>query len=105
DIESHELQPIDSPYTDIQYVRCAPGRVVFRGGSSSLPASIVHLELSSMKFDVLRRAMNIELDDGYLSKPEAIEFRTTNGLTAHALFYRPANRDYRAPGDERPPLL
>src|SRR6185295_1245570 len=33
------------------------------------------------------------------------EFPTENGRTAHALFYRPQNREYAAPPDERPPLL
>ena len=41
----------------------------------------------------------------YLSAPEAIEFPTENGLTAHALYYAPKNRDYTAPQGELPPLL
>ncbi len=37
--------------------------------------------------------------------PEAIEYPTENGLTAHALFYPPANRDFTAPAGELPPLI
>jgi dipeptidyl aminopeptidase/acylaminoacyl peptidase len=44
-------------------------------------------------------------DPGYLSIPQAIEFPTTGGRTAHGLFYAPQNRDYQAPAGERPPLL
>jgi dipeptidyl aminopeptidase/acylaminoacyl peptidase len=37
--------------------------------------------------------------------PEAIEFPTDNGLTAHALFYPPTNAEFVAPAGEKPPLL
>jgi dipeptidyl aminopeptidase/acylaminoacyl peptidase len=47
----------------------------------------------------------VEVDEGYLSIPRAIEFPTENGLTAHAFFYPPKNRDYEAPPGERPPLI
>lgn len=105
DTRSGELKDIESPYTDIQYLRASPEAVVFRGGSPSTPSSIVRLELKSMQFEVLRRAMNVELDNGYISKPEAVEFPTEEGLTAHGLFYRPCNRDYKGSASERPPLL
>jgi len=105
DTTSLELKPIKCPYTDIQYLRASAGKAVFRGGSPSTPASIVKLDLSTMEFETLRRAMNIQIDEGYLSLPEAVEFPTTNGLTAHGFFYRPRNRDFQSATDERPPLL
>jgi dipeptidyl aminopeptidase/acylaminoacyl peptidase len=45
------------------------------------------------------------VDDRWFPPPESISFPTAGGQTAHALFYRPANPDVIAPGDERPPLL
>jgi dipeptidyl aminopeptidase/acylaminoacyl peptidase len=53
----------------------------------------------------LRRSSTLVVDDGYLSIPQEIEFPTENGLTAHAVFYAPCNREYQAPSGERPPLL
>src|SRR5262245_46145479 len=44
-------------------------------------------------------------DPDYTSKPEPFEFPTTGGLTAHAFYYPPVNRDFRGPGGEAPPLL
>ena len=42
----------------------------------------------------------------YLSAPRAIEFPTEGGLTAHAFFYPPANKDFTGPPDDaRPPLI
>ena len=100
-----ELTRVESPYSDIQYLRASSQQVVFRGGSPSEPASIVRLDLASMKFEVLRCAMNIVIDKDYISEAEAIEFPTAGGLTAHGFFYPPRNREYRAPEAERPPLL
>jgi dipeptidyl aminopeptidase/acylaminoacyl peptidase len=37
--------------------------------------------------------------------PEAIEFPTDGGLTAHAFFYPPTNDAFAGPADERPPLI
>jgi dipeptidyl aminopeptidase/acylaminoacyl peptidase len=37
--------------------------------------------------------------------PRSIEFPTEHGLTAHALFYPPANPGFTAPEGELPPLL
>jgi len=45
------------------------------------------------------------VDAEYVSIPKAIEFPTENGLTAHAFFYAPRNRDYTGSSEERPPLL
>jgi len=53
----------------------------------------------------LRRSSTAMVDAEYLSIPKAIEFPTENGLTAHAFFYAPRNRDYTGPSEEQPPLL
>ena len=54
---------------------------------------------------VLRKSSPIEVDPAYTSVPQAIEFPTTGGLTAHAYYYPPANRDFRGPANEKPPLI
>jgi dipeptidyl aminopeptidase/acylaminoacyl peptidase len=65
----------------------------------------VRLDLNTGKFETLRRSSSAEVDEGYLSVPEAIEFPAKDGATAHGFFYAPKNQDYDAPLDERPPLL
>jgi dipeptidyl aminopeptidase/acylaminoacyl peptidase len=92
-------------YTDISYLHAKSGEAVFRASSPTEPPSIARLDLSTKKFEVLRRSNNLEIDPGYISAPQAIEFPTQGGLTAHGFFYSPKNRDYRAPDGERPPLL
>jgi dipeptidyl aminopeptidase/acylaminoacyl peptidase len=53
----------------------------------------------------LRRSGETNLDEGYLSAAQAVEFPTEGGLTAHAFYYAPRNKDFEAPEGERPPLL
>ncbi len=104
--ESGALESLECPYTDISQVRASPGRVVFRGGSPSEPASIVELDLETQRYCVLRRSFEFDRDlRRYFSAPEAIEFPTERNLSAHAFYYRPHNPDFTAPGAERPPLM
>lgn len=105
DTARHELEPIDTAYSSISGIRVSKGRVVFSGGSPTEHVAIVQLDLTSRKVEVLRRSSDIEVDPGYVSEAQAIEFPTENGQTAHAFFYPPNNRDYAAPEGERPPLL
>ncbi len=98
------LETIETPYTSIKYVRAAPDGVVFRGGSPTAFSALVYLNLGTRRINVLRCSSDIVIDPGYLSVPESVEFPTENGLTAHAFFYPPKNRDYTA-FDEKPPLI
>jgi len=105
DPRTGSLEAIETPYSDITYVRGTHGKMVFLAGSPREPTSVVELDLATSKLVVLRRSSEVEIDSGYISVPEAIEFPTEKGLTAHAFFYRPQNRDFAAPTDEWPPLL
>lgn len=105
DIRSGQLEQIDNSYTDITFLRAVSGQAVFRAGSPSEPPSIVKLDLGTKAFEVLRRSNNLQIDADYFSAARAVEFPTTDGLTAHAFYYPPRNPDYRATNGERPPLL
>ncbi|HYP54295.1 MAG TPA: prolyl oligopeptidase family serine peptidase, partial [Pyrinomonadaceae bacterium] len=105
DADTGRLEDLETPYTDFQFVRADAGRAVFLAGSPTERASIVELDLSSRELKVLRRSGETNIDAGYLSVPEPVEFPTEDGRTAHAIVYRPRNRDYEAPEGERPPLL
>ena len=101
-----KLQPIDTPYTEIDELRAGPGYVVFKGGSPTEPSSIVRLDLATSEAEVLRRSFDPREDlRRYFSIPETIEFPTTNGLTSHGFFYAPRNPDFTPPPEEKPPLL
>jgi dipeptidyl aminopeptidase/acylaminoacyl peptidase len=105
DTEKCELKLIETPYTEIYYVRARAGQAVFLASSPSRFWAVVQLDLGTGALETLRQESQLALDQGYLSVPEAIEFPTEQGLTAHAFFYAPQNRDYKAPPGELPPLL
>jgi len=100
-----KLTTVDCPYTDIQFVHARNGQVVFRGGSPTDVVSIVKYDVNSGEFETLRRSNDLEIFPRYFSVPRAIEFPTEGGLTAHGFFYPPQNPDYRAPDNEKPPLI
>jgi dipeptidyl aminopeptidase/acylaminoacyl peptidase len=100
-----ELTAIDTPYSSIGGLQVRSGYAVFVGGSALQPSAVVRLDLQTGAIDELRRSSNMEVDAGYLSEPEVIEFPTENGRTAYGFYYAPRNKDYTAPADDRPPLL
>jgi len=105
DTGTGKLTPVDCPYTDIQFLRAANGQAVFRAGSPTDVATITKFDINLRQFETLRRSNDLETYPQYFSVPRAIEFPTEGGLTAHGFFYPPQNPDYRAPDNEKPPLI
>ena len=105
DTETLEFRRIETWYSSFSSIKTTPGYAVFLAASPTETDSVVRLDLSTGRTEVLRRATDINVGAGYLSIPEAIEFPTENGLTAHAFFYRPKNSDFAAPAGEKPPLI
>lgn len=105
DVETKTREEIRTPYTEIWGIQATPTHVVCGGGSATESTSVVRLDLTTRQTTVLRQSSTLAIDPGYVSAPQAIEFPTENGQTAHALFYPPKNRDSSAPSDERSPLL
>ncbi len=105
DTRTKQLEEITTPYSAISSLHVSSDHAVFSAGSPTEAACIVRLDLASQQLTVLRRSSDIEIDAGYLSRPQTLEFPTEQGRTAQALFYPPCNQDYSAPADELPPLL
>jgi dienelactone hydrolase len=99
------LTPIETALTDFDGVRVAAARAVFNAGSSTQPVATMQLDLQTHRLEVLRRSTDVGVEAAFVSSPEAIEFPTEHGRTAHAFFYPPRNPDYAPPAGERPPLL
>ena len=96
---------LDLPYTSISSVHACSGRVVLLAGSPTAVNAVVELDLESCALTSLRRASSLEIEARYLSQPQPLEFPTSDGLSAHAIYYPPNNGDFRGPEEERPPLL
>jgi dipeptidyl aminopeptidase/acylaminoacyl peptidase len=105
DTTTLRLTEIGTPYTFISNVCVEAGRVLFVGGSPMEALSLVQLDLNTRQIEVLRRSSAMDIDSGYVSLPETIEFPTEGGQTAYGFFYPPHNQDFNAPPGEKPPLL
>ena len=87
--------------------------VVTVGASSTTPSEIRGAMLpdafdESWDWKSYRKSTDLEIDEGYLSFPQEIEFPTENhGIrrTAHLIYYPPTNKDYKPAEGELPPLL
>jgi len=107
DTVTRELTVIPTAYPEMATgdLRVRPGKVVFEAGSATEPMSLLELDLSTHRIEVLRRSDAVQIDSGYLSPPVSIEFPTEDGLAAHAFFYKPQNQDFLPPPGDKPPLL
>jgi len=98
-------EKLDLPFTQISGVCAGGGAVVCIAGSPASANALVSIDPATAEYGIIRKSSDVEIDEGYISKVESIEFPTEGGLTAHALFYPPANRDFEAPEGELPPLV
>jgi dipeptidyl aminopeptidase/acylaminoacyl peptidase len=107
DVDTGAFTPIDTPYTDISSVRAEGGRVVFRGGSATEPASIVQLDLTTGRHEVLKKSTDVADDPAVrrcFSTAQPVEY-PSEGRTAYALHYPAFHPDYNPSAGEKPPLV
>ena len=109
DPKSGALDEIDTPFRKISDLKVGTDFVVFIGGAPNHSDAVVRLDLVTRTSTVLKRAISLQIDPGFLSVPQAITFPTRSATAdarfAHAFYYPPCNREYAAPDDDRPPLL
>jgi len=98
-------EPLDLPFTSFSCVGTYGDKVAVIAASPTQAPAVVLIDPATAGVTVVRSSRPVAVDPGYLSTPRRIEFPTTGGATAHALFYPPANQDHEGPGDERPPLM
>ncbi|MCH8826553.1 MAG: S9 family peptidase [Chloroflexi bacterium] len=107
DTQAKTLQTVPTPFTDIgrMGLTVGSGKVLFTAGSPTMPITLMLHDLASGDTEALRRTSEAAVDDGFISLPQAVEFPTENGLTAHAFHYPPANQEFQGPDGEKPPLM
>jgi dipeptidyl aminopeptidase/acylaminoacyl peptidase len=105
DTTQKTLTPFELPFTAYLTVHAADGFVLLLATSTTQPLSLLQFDLKSGETRILRRAFEPTIDPAYFSLPQAVEFPTTNGLTAYGFFYPPTHPEFVAPEGERPPLL
>ena len=97
DLEPHDWMAADAHAQSPQAVLVA--------GTATRADAVVRLDVSSGRSEMLRASSSLDLDDRDVSRPEPIEFGTAGGRSAHAIYYAPANANYRGSPDDRPLLI
>jgi dipeptidyl aminopeptidase/acylaminoacyl peptidase len=107
-----DLRLFDLAHTEYSALRAAPGGATLIAASPALPSTLMFFDILTEQLTALRQfgatvasAAPDPADAERYSEPMPLEYPTTGGTRAHALFYPPKNPDYEASGDERPPLL
>jgi dipeptidyl aminopeptidase/acylaminoacyl peptidase len=102
------LEHLDLPYDALRstpHLTAEGSAVLLVAGSATIPNQVARLDVETGRLDVLRRSAQVPVDVAFFAVPEAIEFPTGDGLTAHALYYPPTNPELTASEEEQPPLL
>lgn len=102
------LDRLDTDLTAVAQVVAGPGRgqavVVAASATTEVNVSLVHLGAEAT-VEPVRPARDLGFGAEVVSAPEAIEFPSADGRTAHALLYRPRHEGLVGPDGERPPLV
>jgi dipeptidyl aminopeptidase/acylaminoacyl peptidase len=100
------LETLPLPYSAYADLRTnGRSKIFVIAGAGAIPLQVVSLDTADGTTRTLKSSMNVSVDAEDLSIPEPVEFPTTAGRTAHALYYPPKSKHYAGPPDEKPPLL
>jgi dipeptidyl aminopeptidase/acylaminoacyl peptidase len=103
--EPGRLRTVECGLTSIADVTADGDHAVLVGASPTSSPRVLAVDLESGELTPLSEDEAEHVEPGYVSVPRPLDYRTTGGATAHALFYPPHNPEFAGPPDERPPLL
>ena len=105
DVPSGRFRPLGDGIDPGEWLAVTGTTAVVVGGSPTMAPAVTAIDLATGSATPLRASSSHGFDRGYLSEPEAIQFPTGGGLSAHVFYYPPRNRDVSAPPGEPPPLI
>jgi dipeptidyl aminopeptidase/acylaminoacyl peptidase len=102
---------VDAPFTTVASVHAFGDGAAVLGASPVLEPAVAALDLSvgastgATATALLRPPRDLGLDPSTYSVPRTLTFPTTDGESAHALYYPPVHPGIEGPVGERPPLV
>ncbi len=103
DTNTGSLKTIQSEYNSFASIQAIDDHYSFIAASAKSFPEVISLQ--SGQSQTLRRSCQTQLDSGYYSYGQAIHFNTRHNDDAFAIYYAPANKDFLAATDEKPPLI
>ncbi len=89
----YSLRKIETPFTDMDYVSSFKSNLVMIAGAPNMVRSVVKFDTVKNSYEILRAGSVLQIEEGFISIPQAIEFEGANKELAHAFFYPPCNKD------------
>ena len=105
DTEAGTLKNVPTDLEPLEWLTATPTHAIYMAASPDTPSTVVKTNLQTGGTEIFRSSSTLELDRRHISIPEAIEFPTEGGLTAHAFYYPPRNAQFTALPSDRPPLI
>jgi dipeptidyl aminopeptidase/acylaminoacyl peptidase len=100
------VTPVATPFTEFEGLRTAGTTAIAMAAGPHQAGVLTRLDAATGEpAGVLARSLSAHVDPDQLPDGEPIAFPTSGGATARARFFAPANRHYRGPDGERPPLI
>ena len=100
-----DLRAVATPFVSLGAPVPFGDRLALTGTGAAEPTRLVLLDPATGETETVRRSASADVDPRHVSVAQAIEFPTTGARTAHAFYYPPANKDFRPPEGEKPPLI
>lgn len=103
-LEDHTHKRLHLDYTSISALSLCQNKLVFIGSSATSGQEIVSLDINTRRANTVYKPNQLSIPKEELSLPQAIEFPTSYGKTAHLFYYPPHNTKFTSKG-EKPPLV
>jgi dipeptidyl aminopeptidase/acylaminoacyl peptidase len=104
DADRGELTTLDVAYDPHLSVRAGLGDIFYVGTAPAAADAIVRVNPNGGSLAVLNKATPSVLDAADISVAESIRF-PSGDRSVHAFYYAPKNHAYRAPENDKPPLI
>lgn len=105
-VPGRSVGDVVTEYTEFEGLRAAADSVLVVAASPVQAPVILRVDPVRLEpVGILRRSMEVPLDEATVSTPESISFPTAGDRTAYALYYPPVNSAAEGPDGERPPLV
>jgi dipeptidyl aminopeptidase/acylaminoacyl peptidase len=103
DASTGTLQPVATELTELGMVVANCGRAIFVGGSAATAPALYRLD--GDEIELVHRPGSHGIAPDTVAQPQPVDFATSEGAAAHALFYPPTSARYQPMAGEKPPLL
>ena len=105
DTEAGTIADVPTDLEPLEWLTATPTHAVYVASSPDTAPTVARTNLATGGTELVRSSSTLQLDRRHISIPEAIEFPTEGGVTAHAFYYPPTNLDFAALPSDRPPLV